>query len=125
MPDDARLSTWTTYQAAWADVTSAERERLLRASIMEDCVYADPTGIYEGRTRLTDQIEQFRSSLPGAFFRNHAYVHHHGRSLAHWTLHDAAGNELQPGASVADYGSTGRITRVTGFFPLSSDAGRT
>ena len=63
------------------------------------------------------KIERFRSDMPGTAFRNHHFLFHHGWSLAHWTLYDAGGVAMVPGASVAEYGVDGRIIRVTGFFP--------
>ena len=121
MNDDAHRKTWATYQAAWADMTPAERARLLSESVTDGCVYADPTGVWEGKAAITDKIEQSRSDMPDTVFRNHTYLFHHGWSLAHWTLFDAAGEAMVPGASVAEYGPDGRIVRVTGFFPTSAN----
>lgn len=117
MTNDPTFSTWTTYQAAWGDKMSAERTRLLDASVVEACVYTDPLGAWFGKAEITRLIEQFRTEMPGVFFRNHAFLHHHGWSMARWALYDAGGRELQPGASVAEYGADGRIVRVIGFFP--------
>lgn len=118
MTNDLNLSTWTTYQAAWADTTPAERMRLLDASVADACVYVDPLGTWVGKAEITRLIDRFRADMPGVFFRNHAYLHHHGWSAAQWTLYDTAGAELQPGVSIAEYGAGGHIVRVTGFFPF-------
>lgn len=125
MTDEARAATWSTYQAAWADTQPAERLRLLEESLAEGCVYADPNGVWEGREAIVGKIEQFRSDMPGTVFRNHSFLFHHGWSLAHWTLYDAGGDAMVPGASAAEYGPDGRITRVTGFFPAPATTGST
>jgi len=120
MTDENRAATWSVYQAAWADTTPAERTRLLEESLAESCIYADPGGIWEGRKAITGKIARFRSDMPGTVFRNHAFLFHHGWSLAHWTLFDASGDAMVSGASAAEYGSDGRIMRVTGFFPVAT-----
>ncbi len=123
MPDQARAEIWTAYQAAWADTTSAERARLLDESLADGCIYADPNGEWEGKAAIVRKIEQFRCEMPDTVFRNHAYLAHHAWSLAHWTLYDAGGEAMIPGASVAEYGPDGRIVRVTGFFPAPAVSG--
>ena len=72
MHDDVRRATWSTYQSAWADVTAAERSRLLAESLAGGCIYSDPDGVWEGRNAIAGKIEQFRSDMPGTVFRNHA-----------------------------------------------------
>ncbi len=117
MLDEARAATWSTYQTAWAETMPAKRVRLLEESLADGCVYADPNGVWEGRSAIIRKIEQFRSDMPGTVFRNHHFLFHNGWSLAHWTLYDVTGVELVPGASTAEYDPNGRIIRVTGFFP--------
>jgi hypothetical protein len=114
--NQAHLSTWYTYQKAWSDVSSAERQGLLVDSVTDGCVYTDPSTQCNGRAELMAFIEQFRQSMPGTSFKNNTFTHHHAQSLATWVLQDAQGNELQPGMSYARFGEDGRLTLVTGFF---------
>ena len=123
MPDNAYRSTWATYQAAWEDVTSAERQNLLSSSVTDDCVYTDQLSQCNGRAELIAHIEQFRQRMPGKSFKNHKFLHHHAQSLAEWMLYDEKGAELQPGSSWARYGEDGRITNVSGFFEPAPNVG--
>ncbi len=116
MQNEAYRKTWATYQAAWEDVSAAERQSLLDRSMADDCVYTDPQGQADGRGALIAYIVQFRLAMPGYSFKNRTFTDHHAQSLAGWTLFDADGAEAQPGSSYARYGDDGRITRVTGFF---------
>ncbi len=116
MPNEAYRATWATYQAAWGDVSSAERQELLSKSVSDNCVYTDPQGQANNRAELIAYIEGFRQAMPGYTFKNHTFLDHHAQSMAGWILHDASGAEAQPGSSWAHYGEDGRITNVSGFF---------
>lgn len=117
MSEDSKLATWHTYQAAWApQLSTAERQELLTSSVAEDGVYTDPNSECVGQATLLAHIEAFRQQLPDAPFRNRTFRSHHAQSLAEWTLYDAHGAELQPGASYARFGADGRLTHIAGFF---------
>ena len=117
MSDDKKLTTWHTYQAAWApNLDSAERLALLARSVAEDGVYTDPQSECPGHAALLAHIEAFRQQMPDTTFRNHTFLTHHEQSLAEWTLYDAQGAELQPGKSYARFGEDGRLTSIAGFF---------
>ena len=118
MPNKAYRTIWATYQAAWEDVGSAERQDLLNKSVSDNCVYTDPQGQAHSRAELIAYIEGFRQAMPGYTFKNHTFLDHHAQSLAGWILYDANGAEVQPGSSWAHYGEDGRITKVSGFFDV-------
>ena len=114
-------STWATYQRAWEDVSSAERQDLLKESVTDDCIYTDPTGQTHTRAELVAYIEKFRESMPTGSFQNHKFLEHHDQSLAEWVLLQN-GADFQPGSSWARFGEDGRITNVTGFFATPEPA---
>ncbi len=118
MPNKACRATWATYQAAWEDVSAAERQELLEKSVSDNCVYSDPQGQTNSRAELIAHIEGFRQTMPGFSFRNHTFLDHHAQSIAEWMLYNASGAEVQPGSSWAHYGEDGRITNVSGFFTV-------
>ena len=120
MPNDAYLSTWETYQSAWADQTPAERRALLEQSVAESCVYTDPTGLCCGRDELIARIERTQVHFPGASFENTAFADHHDQGLSHWTMHGADGETIAAGISYARFGEDGRLTTMTGFFDAAA-----
>ncbi len=120
MPTSEYRSTWATYQAAWEEVSSAERQDLLSKSVTDDCVYSDPTGQATSRSELVNFIEQFRRAMPGASFKNHTFLDHHAQSIATWSLY-LPGSEIA-GKSWAHFGEDGRITNVSGFFEVPEPA---
>ena len=122
MPEEANFATWTTYQKAWSDVSTAKRQNLLRRSVADAGTYTDPLVHCTGHAELLAYIEQFRASMPGASFRNHQFMEHHAQSLAAWTLYDAQGAEIQPGTSYAQFGEDGRLTHIIGFFATDFNA---
>ncbi len=119
MSTEAHRSTWATYQAAWEEVSPAQRRDLLSGSVAEACVYSDPQGEIHGLTELIAYIEKFRETMPGVSFKNHTFLDHHAQSMAAWTLYDKEGAALQPGSSWAFFGDDGRITKVSGFFEVA------
>ncbi len=122
MQTEGYRSTWATYQAAWEDIGSSERQDLLYRSVSDHCIYSDPMVECHGREELIAYIEEFRKSMPGGSFKNHEFINHHSQSHAEWKLYDATGKEVQPGSSWAEFGQDGRITRVTGFFAVPEAA---
>ena len=123
MANEAYRAAWAAYQAAWEDVSPAERQELLKKSVSDNCVYTDPQGQTSSLAALIVYIEGFRQAMPGYSFKNQTFLEHHAQSLAEWTLYDASGAEAQPGSSWAHYGEDGRITNVSGFFAAPPDAG--
>ena len=113
---EAYLSTWKTYQSAWSDISSAERQTLLERSVAENCIYTDPTTEAHGLDELIATIERFQQSRPGVSFQNDKLLDHHGQGLSYWTMYDKNGTELHKAASYARFGEDGRLTNMTGFF---------
>lgn len=120
MPDQNKLDTWMTYQAAWSDISDDERRTLLARSVADDCVYSDPTGFADGVDALVAKIEGSQAKVPGARFRNDKFFDHHAQGLFEWTMFDGKGAVAATGTSYARFGGDGRLTQMTGFFEPKS-----
>jgi hypothetical protein len=110
---------WRRYAAIWS-LGTGERDPELAACLAEDASYCDPNGLVEGRGALSAYMEGFQHSLPGGGFHIRAVHHHHGRTLAHWTLQGPDGKGLQDGTSFGLLSEDGRLQTITGFFPIQS-----
>jgi hypothetical protein len=83
--------------------------------------YSDPASEADGRDALSRYMAAFQSSVPGGAFAIRAVHHHHGRSLAHWSLIGPDKQVLQTGTSFAVHAEDGRLLTVTGFFDPASE----
>ncbi len=126
MASSPHLSTFETYQSAWAiGVSPDERQRLLRKSVAEDSLYQDPGTTCHGHGELTAKIEDANRKGPGATFRNDSFLTHHDKAVVTWTMFDGAGEEYAKGASYVQFGADGRLTHMTGFYdPPTKPFGR-
>jgi len=113
------MALWQRYAAIWSLPADA-REGELKACVAEDVVYCDPHGVIEGSASLSDYMSGFQTSVPGGQFQIVSVLDHHGRMLAHWNLAGPEGRSIQSGASFALMTKDGRLTAISGFFPLPS-----
>ena len=112
-----RLTTFETYQSAWrSNITAAERQRRLEASVVEDCDYCDPGFECRGYAELLVKMDDSKQRFPGATFRVDSFLEHHDQAVANWTMFDGVGAEFVKGASHVRFGQDGRLTHMTGFF---------
>ena len=116
MTDEAKLTAWTDYQAAWSDISDEERRALLGRSVAESCVYSDPTSNCDGVEALICHIKQSQKKMPGARFQNDEFLDHHEHGLSEWTMFDGKGTKVTTGTSYARFGADGLMTQMTGFF---------
>jgi SnoaL-like domain len=109
------LELWNRYAAIWsADADTRAIE--LRACLADDATYCDPNGPIEGRDALSTYMGTFQQSAPRTRFQIEALQHHHGQTLATWTLRNPSGDVLQNGTSFAPLSADGRLAHITGFF---------
>jgi hypothetical protein len=78
--------------------------------------YCDPNGLLAGRAALSDYMSRFQADAPGGHFQIRSILHHHGRSLANWSLNGADGSVLQTGTSFGTLAEDGRLRAISGFF---------
>lgn len=116
MPNERKLETWKTYQAAWSDMPDDDRRALLSRSVTDDCIYSDPTDSCDGVDALIAHIEGSQKKIPGARFQNDKFLDHHEQGLSEWTMFDGKGTVVATGTSYARFGGDGRLTHMTGFF---------
>ena len=86
---------------------SDERRQSLLKSVVEDCVYSDPTDICHGVDELIAHIEASQKKVPGARFRNDKLLVHHDQGLSDWTMFDGDGATVATGTSYARFGGMG------------------
>jgi hypothetical protein len=112
---------WVRYAAIWS-LDADARVGELAACLADDVTYCDPNGLIEGPSALSTYMGGFQQSVPGGAFRIRAVLHHHDRTLAHWTLQGSDGGALQTGASFGLLSEDGRLRTITGFFnPAGKD----
>ena len=121
MANAAYLATFEAYQSAWrSNISPAERQRRLEASVAEDCAYCDPAFECRGYAELLVKMDHSKQHFPGATFRVDSFLEHHAQAVATWTMFDGEGAEFVRGASHVRFGEDGRLTHMTGFFePLA------
>jgi hypothetical protein len=110
---------WQRYAATWslgADARAAEFAMCLGNEV----TYCDPNGTVEGCSALSNYMDDFQQNVPGGRFVIQSVLHHHDRSLAHWTLQGPDGTPLQTGTSHAVLSKDGRLQAISGFFDAAS-----
>jgi hypothetical protein len=118
--DDKQLTSWTTYQAAWAAISDEERRSMLEASIVPNVVYTDPSSISHGYDELASKMQATQESFPGARFRNDKFQAHHRQAVSRWTMLDGSGQPIYLGVSYARFANDARLESMIGFFePVS------
>lgn len=107
---------WQRYAAIWSRPDAAERSAELTACLAEDATYCDPNGLLAGRAALSDYMGQFQASVPGGRFEIRSVLHHHDRSLAHWSLRGIDEHVIQTGTSFGMLSEDGKLRAISGFF---------
>ncbi|HEX3772637.1 MAG TPA: nuclear transport factor 2 family protein, partial [Polyangiaceae bacterium] len=120
--NDAK-STWERYVSAWKATGAEAKRALVEGTLSSRCVYRDPLTERHGVEDLIAYMVEFHQQLPGAYFETEQFIAHHGRSMARWTMRDAAGRALGDGVSCGEYDESGRLVTMTGFFETEQRAG--
>jgi hypothetical protein len=116
MTKDAVEQVWKSYLEAYGNVSAEERQRLLRQSVSEDIVSANPGEEFDGFEGLDAHIQQFQQRLPGAYFTLNKLLFHHGQVLAEWTLFNSDGSALRTAHTYGRFDDRERLSHLTGFF---------
>ncbi len=107
---------WAMYSNAWRDVSSAERGRLLKASVADDVTFTAPGASGRGVADLISMLEEFQRSYPGAYFETTVLIVQNFQSLAAWSMLDQTGAVLLSGNSYARWGDEERMVHLAGFW---------
>ena len=107
-----RVEIYELYLAAWSAIPDAERERLLRASLSDGIVFANPQQTRRGTADVAVHLEAFQQRTPGGSFRMNNMVGWGDQALAEWQLVDAAGQAGFSGYDVLTFDSHGRISAI-------------
>jgi SnoaL-like domain len=116
-PLDAR-ATWERYAAAWRATTRADKLAALATSVAPACTYRDPLTVAEGHEALVEYMLGFHQQVPGGHFETVSFITHHQRSVATWTMRDAARQVIGDGISYGEYADDGKLVAMTGFFAV-------
>jgi hypothetical protein len=119
--NDAR-QTWERYVSAWKATEAGDKRALFDGCLSPLCVYRDPQTERRGWDDVLAYMLEFHRQVPGGHFVTDQFVAHHGRSMARWTMRDAAGRILGEGTSYGEYDEDGRLLAMTGFFETTRRA---
>jgi hypothetical protein len=107
---------WATYSKVWTDISSAEREALMRETLAENVIYTAPGSTGHGIAGFKVVLENFQVQFPGAYFQAGHIIEHHDQSLNEWTMFDRGGAVLMAGRTYARFNEQGMIEHLAGFF---------
>ena len=113
---DARdhRSQWDAYGELWTITHVAARHAARDGVLSTGCTYTDPSVHAEGVEEILAYMTRFQENAPGGHFVTEAFLDHHDRSLARWTMVLGDGTVVGTGASFATY-TAGALTSMTGF----------
>jgi hypothetical protein len=114
-------TTWKTYATSWKTTSEAERLALLERTLERGCRYIDPQTDVTGHPALSASMAEFQAQFPGFEFVTTQFWTHGNRSLARWEMRASSGAVVSDGASYAEFGDTGKLTAITGFFAMPSE----
>ena len=119
--DAALVQLIDTYCAAWNELDSARRQRVLDSIWAPGATYTDPTVHASGANELLAHITSVIARRPGAkVVRTSAVDAHHGLARFAWRVVQADGSMLPEGIDFAEISAEGKIQRIMGFFgPLT------
>ena len=118
MNDQELQTIFQNYLDAFANPTSAEQERLLRACAAEEIVFTNPGVEGRGLGNLLAHITRFQAKFPGGYFRVNSFWQQHGPMLAEWTQFNRDGSEFLTAHSYARLDDQHRITHFAGFWKV-------
>lgn len=119
MTDEALLKLWNTYQSAWAEIPTQERERRLRDTLTPDVAFTNPDADERGIELMIASVDEFQQRYPGCYFRTTLLRQQHGQLVALWTMFDRNDVPLVNGHSYARFDvQKCQFTQLAGFWKL-------
>ncbi len=115
---------WDEYALSWSETDETARLKIFASCLGEAIAYCDPMMNTSGYEELSGYMNGFQQQLPGHRFVIDEVMAHNGRCLAKWTLSSQEHGAVHEGTSFAEVGEDGRLTNITGFFPMEYYAAR-
>ena len=113
--------TLKNYLAAWSEANPTKRMELLEACYSPTGHYSDPLLLFSTLSALHEGIQQFHDQNPGANFSFHSSPKfHHNFAQFDWAMLNTEGEIVLLGEDFIEFGTDGKITRVTGFFEVGN-----
>ena len=109
---DSHLKSYERYLFAWSNVSSADREKLLRESVIEDVIFKNPL---QTRHRIPDVIthlEGFQARFPGGSFRMNNMIGWGNNAIAEWQLVEGNGMLGFSGSDILKFDDNGLIVTI-------------
>lgn len=116
MTKETAEKIWNSYLVAYSPVATADRERLLRETVSNDVLAANPGEEMQGLDVLIDHVEKFQQRLPGSYFKLNSLKFHHEQALAELTLYKADDSAMGIAYTYAVFNDQGRMKKLIGFF---------
>ncbi len=109
-------TSFENYLNAFTTPSYDEQLRLLRASVSDQVVFANPGVEGSGHADVLRHIAAFQQRFPGSRFQLNWLVLQHGQALGEWTQLDERGVETVTAYSYAMFDTDGRVSRWAGFW---------
>ena len=115
---DPRVKTYRTYLSAWSAIADDERARLLRETLSEQIVFANPLQTRRGLADVAAHLQVFQQRSPGGSFQMNEMLGWDNHGIATWQLVDAKGQLGFWGYDVLAFDAQGRIESILLFSHL-------
>ncbi len=115
MNHDKRVVTYDLYLAAWSNVTDNERARMLRDSLTQDVVFANPLQTRRGIEDVIAHLRGFQSRSPSGSFRMNNMLGWADHALAEWQLMQGDGTPGFSGFDALRFNEQGLISEIVLF----------
>lgn len=115
MSDECRKA-WDDYALSWRVASGDEKRVLYEKCLDRQCTYSDPLVDIRGWDELEEYMLDFHRQIPGGHFVTTYFLAHHGKSICRWEMRNADDATVGNGISYGEYGESGKLTSMTGFF---------
>ena len=109
---DTHLKSYERYLSAWSNVSSTERERLLRESVIEDVIFENPMQTRHGIPDVIAHLEGFQARFPDGSFRTNNMLGWGSNAMAEWQLVEGNGTPGFSGSDILKFNDNGLIVTI-------------
>ena len=106
---------WEMFNQAWSEPDSERRMELLVDALNAHCTYSDQHASATGLETISNYMEGFQKSVPGAKFETLWFTTAGFQCLAEWKLVGADGAVLKTGHGYGRYVNAHRLLIITYF----------